>query len=278
MDPTVLLKGALPPIAAALLLISICGRRGLPLAAGIGLYLAYGLLKDWPAAPWSLWHQPNGTAWLVWGTVGLAAVSTADHLGLFPGRLAPMTTAAAGAGALWLMLTKMAQRWSGSEAALHIGVGGVSVALTALAMRGALARSPRSTIPAVMTTLLLSLDAGLVTLGKSALLGQLCGAVAAAIGAAVGTRIWRRSSSLTAADGVWIGGAHALFLLAGVHLGYLAWTPACCALLAPLTWWLVRPPEESHALGWLVRIAPLSLALMATALWLAMPAEDPYGY
>ena len=278
MDPTVLLKGALPPIAAALLLVSICGRRGLPLAAGIGLYLAYGLLKDWPAAPWSLWHQPNGTAWLVWGTVGLAAVSTADHLGLFPGRLAPMTTAAAGAGALWLMLTKMAQRWSGSEAALHIGVGGVSVALTALAMRGALARSPRSTIPAVMTTLLLSLDAGLVTLGKSALLGQLCGAVAAAIGAAVGTTIWRRGFTLAAADGAWIGGAHALFLLAGVHLGYLAWAPACCALAAPLTWWLLQPAEAGRAVWWTLRTAPAPFALMAVALWLAMPADDPYAY
>ena len=278
MDPVVLLKGALPAIIAALLLVSLFGRRGLPIAAAAGVYLAFSLLKDWPPSPWSLWQQPNGTAWLVWGFVGLAAVSAADHLNLLPGRLAPAAAALTGAGALWLMLAKLTQRWSLAESTLHVGVGGAAVALTALALRGVLTRAPKSAAPEITTTLLLSLDAGLVTLGKSALLGQLCGAVAAAIGAAVGTRIWRRSSSLTAADGVWIGGAHALFLLAGVHLGYLAWTPACCALLAPLTWWLVRPPEETRALGWLVRIAPLSLALMATALWLAMPAGDPYGY
>ena len=53
---------------------------------------------------------------------------------------------------------------------------------------------------------LLSLDAALVTLGKSALLGQLCGAVAAALGAGVATSLWRRGFALQAADGVWLGG------------------------------------------------------------------------
>lgn len=278
MDPIVLLQGALPPIAASLLMVSIWGRGGLPIAACLGLYLAFSLLKDFPPSPWSLWQQPNGTAWLVWGVAALAILSTAEHLALLPSRLAPPVTAAACAGALWLMLSKVAQRWQDSEAALHVGAGCATVSLAALTMRGAFRRAPKSTIPAVMTALMLSLDAGLVTLGKSALLGQLCGAVAAAIGAAVGTTIWRRGFSLAAADGTWIGGAHALFLFAGVHLGYLAWAPACCALAAPLAWWLLQPAEPDRPLRWLLRTVPVPFALMAAALWLAMPVDDPYGY
>jgi hypothetical protein len=80
----------------------------------------------------------------------------------------------------------------------------------------------------------LSVDAAVVTLGKSALLGQLCGAVAAALGTAVGTTLWRRTFALAVADGTWLGMAHALFVLAGVHTAYLGWPAAGCALAAPL--------------------------------------------
>ena len=86
MDPAALLKGALPPIAAALLLVSWRGGRALPVAAALGLYVAFGLLKDWPAWPHELWAAPNGTSWLVWGVAALALVAALEHARLLPAR------------------------------------------------------------------------------------------------------------------------------------------------------------------------------------------------
>ncbi|MGC6487509.1 MAG: hypothetical protein ACON4Z_07685, partial [Planctomycetota bacterium] len=102
MDPVALLKGALPPILAALLLVSLWGARLLPLAAALGLYVAYGLLKDWPPLPSTLWRDPNGTAWLVWGVAALASVSSLERLGALPARVGAVLGAAAASGALWL--------------------------------------------------------------------------------------------------------------------------------------------------------------------------------
>jgi len=278
VDPVALLKGALPPIAAALLFVSLWGARALPLAAGIGLYLAFGLLKDWPPLPTALWSDPNGAAWLVWGVCGLAVVSCLEGLRVIPARAGAVLGAAAAAAALWLMLDKLSQRWTGSEVALYVGTGAAAAALGTLGVRDALARAPRSPAPAALFSVLLSLDAGLVTLGKSALLGQLCGAVAAALGASVAAAIWRRGATLAACDGAWIGGAHVLFVLAGVQLGYLGWWPAACALAAllPLGLWRGRPADG--AWRWLLRSAPLPLGLLALAMWLAAPAPSPYGY
>ena len=278
MDPIALLKGALPPITAALLLVSLFGGRLLALAAGIGLYLVYGLLKDWPPLPHELWQKPNGTTWLVWSLCALASVAIAEHLRLLRGRAAATAGPAAGALALWLVLTKLTERWELAEATTHVALGGGVVALTVAALRHTLAAAPRSVAPAVLMTLLLSLDAGLVTLGKSALLGQLCGAVAAAVGAAIGTTLWRRGFALSPADSAWLGGAHALFVLAGVHLGYLEWSPACLALAAPLPLWLFRGAGRGSPRRWFATAAPLPLALLATAMWLAAPAPSPYGY
>jgi len=278
VDPVPLLKGALPPIGAALLLVSLLGGRLLPFAAAAGLYLAYGLLKDWPPLPHELWQKPNGTTWLVWGISALALVATLEHARVLRGRVATTAGAITSALVLWLMLTKLAQRWEAGEAVLHVAVGGVAVALTVAAFRSVIARSPSSTAPAILFALLLSLDAGLVTLGKSALLGQLCGAIAAAVGAAVGTSLWRSGFALRAADGAWIGGAHALFVLAGVHLGYLEWTPACLALAAPLPIWLLRGASNTSSKRWFALAAPLPLAAMVTAMWLAAPEPNAYGY
>lgn len=278
MDPVALLKGALPPILAALLLVSLWGARLLPLAAALGLYVAYGLLKDWPPLPSTLWRDPNGTAWLVWGVAALASVSSLERLGALPARVGAVLGAAAASGALWLMLSKVAMRWDAGEVALHVGGGAAAAALGALAVRDVLARAPRSAAPAILFTVLLSFDAVLVTLGKSALLGQLCGAVAAALGASVATGLWRRGGPLVAADGAWLGGAHVLFVLAGFHLGYLEVWPAACALASVLPLWGLRPVACAGSARWLLVRAPLPLALMGLATWLALPTPGAYGY
>ena len=50
-DPIVVLKGTLPPIGAGLLLVSLGGARLTAAAAAVGTYVAFGLLKEWPALP-----------------------------------------------------------------------------------------------------------------------------------------------------------------------------------------------------------------------------------
>jgi hypothetical protein len=283
MDLDAILRGTAPSIVAALLLVSLAGSRMLSLAMAIGLFVAYGLLKEWPALPHELWRDPNGVTWLMWGVVAAAMLTFAQRLRLLPARVAPGAAMAVAAVSLWLMLSKVATRWSGVDVALYVGGGSVLVAATMLTVRSVIARrsatSAQSVSVGVLLAVVLSLDAALLVLGKSAFLGQLCGAVAATLGAAVGTVVWRRRFALYAADGIWIGGAHALFVLAGVHLSYLPWWPAGLALAAPFL--LRRVPrrlDQAHSLLWLVVAGPLVLAPLFAALWLASPEPNLYGY
>lgn len=234
MDLEPILKGVLPSIAAALLLVSLGGARWIALAAAIGLYVAFGLLKEWPASPVELWSAPNGIQWLVWAVVMAALVTGLEHLRVWRGRLAEATAVVLAALGTWLMLGKLAARWSSGEVLLQIGGGGLVVALLALAMRRYLGRSKPGLVPAFVVVALLSADAVLLAANGSALLGQLCGAVAAAVGAGVGTALWRRPFALAGADGTWVGIAHGLFLLAGVYLADLSWTLAACAGAVPI--------------------------------------------
>lgn len=223
MELEVVLKGALPPILAALLLVSLGGARWLAVAAALGLWVAFALLKSVPDSPVALWSSPNGTQWLLWMVIGAACLSTLEHFRLWRGRLATITAVVLAALGTWLVLQKLAARWSAGEVLLQIGLGWVVVAVVVLATRRALA-GRRGPWPAVVAAAVLSVDAGLLAgFGGSALLGQLCGAVAAAVGAGVGTALWRKGFALGAADGTWLGLAHGLFLLGGVHLASLPW-------------------------------------------------------
>lgn len=235
MDLEPILKGVLPSIAAALLLVSLGGARWVALAAAVGLYVAFGLLNEvWPDSPLALWSAPKGLQWLVWAVVMAALVTGLEHLRVWKGRLAEATAVVLAALGTWLMLRKMAAGWSSGEVLLHIGGGGIAVALLALLMRRYLGRSKPGLVPAFVVVALLSADAVLLAANGSALLGQLCGAVAAAVGAGVGTALWRRPFALSGADGTWIGIAHGMFLLAGWHLAYLPWTLAVSAGAVPI--------------------------------------------
>ena len=76
MEPVVILKGVLPPIVLALLLVSFGGARLLSIAAALGPFVAYWLLKRVPPAwPHELWAAPNGTEWLLWALVAAAIVT-----------------------------------------------------------------------------------------------------------------------------------------------------------------------------------------------------------
>jgi hypothetical protein len=276
MDPVVALKGVLPPVALALLLVSLLGVRLLPIAVAGGLFAAYALLKAWPALPHRLWAEPNGTEWLLWAVAAAAFVALADHSGRL-GRAGAALGALCGACGAWLVLQKVASNWDPSAAALHVGGAGLAVALVVLGQRRALAKAPANVFPAVLFTAVLSLDAALLTLGKSALLGQLCGAAAAALGAAAGTVLWRRPVALRAADATWFGAAHGLFLLAGVHLAALPWPVAVCALFAPVAPAVLRAPLAARPRTWAFAATALVMAPMAAAMWLAVANYDS-GY
>lgn len=281
MDPMLVLKGALPPILAALLLVSLAGVRLLPLAAAIGLFVAYGLLKqwqDWPTWPHELWAAPNGTMWLLWGVFAVALIALLEHLRLLPRKLGMALGLSVGAAAVWFLLQKVAaaNQWTALDLAIHVGGGGFAVALLVLASRTAIERGPSSLGPAIVFSTMLSADAAIIAF-SSGLLGQLCGVVAAAVGAAAGTSLWRRPFALRAADGTWLGAAHGLFLLAGVHLSYVSWASAGCALLAPCTLLLLRPSLAAKPAAWTVAGLLLTLIPLGAGGWFAFAASTNAG-
>lgn len=267
MDPIVVLKGALPPIVAALLLVTLGGARLLPLAAAIGLYVAHGLLKAWPAWPHELWSAPVGREWLVWGVVAAALLALLEHWRALPHRLFPGLAVAVAGATVWLLLTKKSDQWTTNEVLVHIGGGGAVAGLVALASRRALRGAPAGMAPAIVWSSLLSIDAVLLTGGASAFLGQLCGALAAAVGAAAGTTLWRRGFATTAADGTWLAVGHVGFVLAGVHLAQVPWPAAGLVLAAPLPWLLLKRLGANSSLRWgvlavLLGNVPASLSLL----------------
>lgn len=269
MELEVVLKGVLPSLAAALLLVSLGGARLAGLAAAIGTFVAFGLLKQWPAWPHELWQRPNGTQWLVWAVVAAGAWSTLESLRWLPAALRPLFAPLFAAFAIWLVLQKTAANWSFGDQLLFVGGGGGIAALTAATLRATLQRAPLGIAPAVLMAWLLSLDAGLLVLGKSALFGQVMGAVATTIGAAAGTRLWRQPFGFGEAHASWLAVAHAGFVLAGVHLAYLPWSAAGLALAAPLLPLLLGQRLTTQPFVWTLVSCGLVTLPLGGAMWLA---------
>ncbi|HEX6810295.1 MAG TPA: hypothetical protein VF384_01615 [Planctomycetota bacterium] len=266
MDPVLILRGVLPPIVAAILLVSVGGSRLLALAAGLGLYFSYAWLHGWPPWPHELWVEPSGNEWLLWAILTAALVATLERAGLLRTRVALAVAVAGACASTWLVLCKAAAHWSMSLAVLHVGAASLIAVLSVFAHRVVLRAAPAGPAPAILFTVVLSVDSVVLTLGSSALLGQLCGAAAAALGAAAGTTLWRPFRLLTA-DGTWIGLAHALFIVAGVHLAYVGWPAAACALIAPLTLCLRTRAVSPRA--WMFASSALVLGPLAGALCFA---------
>jgi hypothetical protein len=170
------------------------------------------------------------------------------------------------------MLVKQIPRWKPIDVFDHVVGGALVVVLLAIVGRRVLASAPAGIASAVVFAVVLSVDAALLTLGASAFLGQLCGAVAAAVGAAAATSLWRRPFALTAADGVWLGTAHGLFLLAGVHLGLLPWSAAALALVAPGLLLLLPRGAAKRPQPWMVAALVAVLLPLGGAAWLAYAA------
>lgn len=278
MDLEVVLKGVLPPIAAGLLLVTLGGSRLSALAVAVGMFVAHGLLKSWPPMPHELWSNPNGIAWLVWSIAAAALVSLGEHFRVLPRKAGHTAGAIVGVAAVWFVLLKAAANWSPTAMMLNVGGGALIVLVVLLGTRVVMARAPASIFPAIVLTLVLSVDAAVLTLGRSAFLGQLCGAASAALGASIGTAIWRRPFALTVADGTWFALAHSLFVLAGVHLAEVPWSVAACALVAPLA---LLPIREGVGAAkpklWAFLATLLAAAPLLGAVWFALQAESS-GY
>lgn len=274
MDLDIVLRGVLPPIGAALVLVGLGGARLVALAVGVGLYVAYGLLKrEWPEWPHVLWSAPDGRQWLVWSIAAAALVSLGEQFRVLPRKAGHTAGAVVGVAAVWLVLMKVAANWSPTEAFVTIGGGALITLLVLLGTRIVMARAPATVFPAILWTLVLSVDAAVLALGSSALIGQMCGATAAALGAAVGTALWRRPFALTIADGTWFALAHALFVLAGKHLAEVPWTAASCLLVAPLAALPVREGVGARRPKLWAFLATLLVAVpLAGAVWYATQA------
>jgi hypothetical protein len=269
VDPIDVLKGALPPIAAAQLLVGLLGARWVPMAAALGVFVAHWLLKGLPAWPHELWSAPEGRAWLLWGVVAGALLAQLEALQAIRGRFAAIAGSACALAAVWFLLQKQAARWPAGDVILFVEGGGIAAALLVLACRRVVVTAPAGVPIAVVFALLLSVDAGLVAWTGAATLGQLCGAAGAALGASAVTSAWRKPFALGLHDGTWIGLAHGLFLFAGVHLGSLPWSAAGCALVAPCALLLLRPGMRAvpHAV-----LSVLLLAIpLAGAVWCVLP-------
>ncbi|MEZ6036667.1 MAG: hypothetical protein R3F29_04250 [Planctomycetota bacterium] len=287
MEIQVILFGVVTSIVAALLLIGLLGARWLPLAVAFGVFGAHWLLKKTPPPlPHELWSNGNGVAWTMWGVVAAALVALLERLRVLPQRLGQIGGAAVAVFAVYLVLEKVASRWSQLDVWLYVGGGGVLAIATVLALRTVLTRAPQPTDArwswvAVLFLVLLSLDAGLVVEGgKTAFAAQLCGAVAAALGAGVGLGVLFRSRAVTLApaDAAWLGTAHVLFLTGAVHLNQLPWLSAAPALAAPLA--LLALPKElgkRQPWRWFAVAAAIVVLLHGTAMML-LPAADPSGY
>lgn len=271
MDLEVVLRGVLPPIGAALLFVSLGGSRLVALAVAVGLYVAFGLLRrDWPELPHVLWSAPDGRQWLVWSIAAAALVSLGEHFKVLPRKAGHTAAAVVGVAAVWLVLSKVAANWSPTESLVAIGGGALILLLVLLGTRIVMARAPATMFPAILWTLVLSIDAAVITLSGSALLGQMCGAVAAAVGASIGTALWRRPFALTIADGSWLAVTHVLFVLAAKHLAELPWSAAACLLVAPLAALPVRDGVgASRPKLWAFLATPLVAVPLAGAVWFA---------
>ena len=269
-DPVLVLKGTLPPVAAALLLVGIAGARWLPLAMALGLAVAFALLrKELPVLPLWLLSAPDGRHGLLWGVVGVGYVSQIEHLHALRGRVAAGTGVFAAMAAVWFVLAKRAARWEALEVLQFVGSAAAIAALLVLACRRIVARAPHHVVTAVLFSIVLSFDSVLLVVGRSGLFSQMCGAGAAALGTAAGTVLWRRSFAIGVADGTWIGGAHVLLLLAGVQLGELSWGAFWCAAVAPLPLMWLSPSLVARPVTWLVAALLCTLPLLGLAFWFA---------
>ncbi len=244
----VVLYGVLPSIAAGLLLVGAFGPRWLGLAAGIGLFVALGLLRNrLPAWPHALWAGNNdGNVWLVWCVLTAGVLSACSGRAFPPRWLAVPAGLAASVGQVWLMLSTRRPRLPTSESVLVHAAAVAACAAAWLSVRRAIEQRGGALLTWLLALCLVG-DSALLIGSHSALQGQLAGAVAAAFGAAGGTAIWRHDFRLDRAVALPFAVSHCGLLLAGQQFSELPPLPAGLAALAPA--WLALAGGRGEGAG-----------------------------
>lgn len=232
----VALRGVLPGIGAALLLVGLGGRRFTALALAVGMLVAMGLLKEWPQWPWVMFPGGNGLHWLVWALVVAGIVGLLLDID-WPVRITTPLALAALAVLPWFTVTQLRARWSATDTALHVGIGAAALVALWLSLRPVVAR-PKGLLAEVAWTTTLAVDSWILLRSGSAYPGQLASALAAALGTVAALGWWRSSFRVGPGAALGVAAGHGGILLAGVELGELDLGPAFAALAAPAGLWL----------------------------------------
>lgn len=230
----VVLYGVLPATTAALLLVGLLGSRWLGVAAGLGLLVTHGLLRQrFPAWPHELWGGGNdANLWLCWTALAIGLVAAAQPRRPWP----PAAVVPPGllllAAQFWLMLTNRRKRWELTETVLQHAAFAALAALAWLGVKRLLAARPG---PLSVWALAgcLGADAALLHLGGSTFQGQVAGAAATAFAAAAGTALWRHGLAFETGAALVFAWLHCGLLALGFHIGELPPGAAATAAAAP---------------------------------------------
>lgn len=228
------LYGILPSGAAALLLVGLFGPRWLGVAAGLGLLVTHGLLRQgFPAWPHELWHSGNNAnLWYCWASLGCGLVVAAHPRRQLPVAVVVPPGLLLLAAQYWLVLTNLRRRWDLTETVLRHGSFAAVAAVTWLGVRRLLVARPG---PLSIWALAgcLGADAGLLHLGRSTFQGQIAGAAAVAFAASAGTALWRHGLAFEPAVAFVFAWLHCGLMALGCQLGEVPVGAALVAALAP---------------------------------------------
>lgn len=264
----VVLYGVLPASAAALLLVGLLGSRWLGVAAGLGLLVTHGLLRQrFPAWPHELWAAGNdANLWLCWTALGIGLVAAAQPRRSWPLAAVVPPGLLLLAAQFWLMLTNRRKRWDLTETVVQHAAFAALAALSWLGVRRLLAARPGPLSVWVLAGCL-GADAGLLHLGGSTFQGQIAGAGATAFAAAAGTALWRHGLAFETGSALVFAWLHCGLLALGFHIGELPLEAAAIAAAAPLLLGLgASGGSAKFWLGVLATAASL-FAAFALVLW-----------
>ena len=275
----VVAQGLLPAMGAVAVLVGILGRRFVSIAIASGVFAAYSLLKQLPAWPHRLWVENNdGTQWWIWSLVAAALLATFEGSRTRPARSAFVLWCAVLGAQVWLMLTNRRTNWDASTTALHTSIGAFALCLMCVTFRSTLAK-PAPRLQLWAWTACLGVDAGVLALGGSVLLGQLAGALAAALGTVAALRLVRNSVQLVPGTALTLAAGHGGILFAGYHFTEPPLTALLAAACAPCCLGIAALPGMRRRPRLALPLAAISCAAcLAVALVTAIKASSGSGY
>jgi len=227
------IKTFAPSLVAGLALVSVGGGRLLALAAAIGLALAAVLLHDWPRLPHELWQRPSGRPWLFWCLIFATLVTSFERWRWLPPRGGLWVGLLLGGASAWFVLWQAARGEGFAWILPHVGAAVLITGGAVFASRSLIERASDSPLMAFVFVAAFAVDFAVLDLTDCYWQAATIGACAATVVAGIATAMWHEPLKLAPADGVWLGIAHALVLIAGAELGSLPWTVAALAAITP---------------------------------------------